>query len=125
MNKSANPAIAGAGHNTLFGQSQQAASLSKPTTSLWSYLRNSISQRLPLVAVGEIACDKRRIPVWSIATESEESLNFQCKFVRYIDMPAEMAHSFREQQVLAGKPFAGAAYVEDFQLFAELCQRKG
>lgn len=101
---------------------QPAAPHGKSTATLWSYLRNSISQRLPLVAAGEVACDKLRIPVWRLATENEESLSCQCKFVRYSDMPADMARAFREQQVLVGKPFAGAAYVEDFQLFAELAQ---
>ena len=120
MNRSANPAIAGTGRDTFPSQPQPATPLGKSTTSLWSYLLNSISQRLPLVAAGEVTCDNLQIPVWRIATENEESLSFQCKFVRYSDMPAEMARSFREQQVLTGKPFAGAAYVEDFQLFAEL-----
>lgn len=122
MHKSAHPVLAGAGHNAFSGQPQPAALHGKATTMLWSYLRHSISQRLPLVAAGEVTCDNLRIPVWSIATESADALNCQCKFVRYSDMPAEMARAFREQQVLAGKPFAGAAYVEDFQLFADLAQ---
>ncbi|MBI2277600.1 MAG: hypothetical protein HYU74_09635 [Dechloromonas sp.] len=125
MPKSAHPVLAGAGHNAFFGQSQPAAPHGKAATTLWSYLRNSISQRLPLVAAGEVTCDKLRIPVWSLATTSAETVNFQCKFVRYSDMPADMARAFRAQQVLVGKPFAGAAYVEDFQLFADLAQRQG
>lgn len=109
----------------LLGQVQPSTPRRHATTTLWNYLRDSISQRLPLVAAGEVTCDNLRIPVWCIAAESAESRSSQCRFVRYSDMPADMARSFREQQVLAGKPFAGAAYVEDFQLFAELCQRKG
>jgi len=125
MPKSAHPALAGVGHNAFFGQSRPATPRGKSTTTLWSYLRNSISQRLPLVAAGEVTCDKLRIPVWSLATASAETVSFQCRFVRYSDMPADMARAFRAQQVLVGKPFAGAAYVEDFQLFAELGQPKG
>lgn len=125
MRKFANPAIAGAGPKAFFGQSEPTTPHGKSTTTLWSFLRNSISQRRPLVAAGEVICDKLRIPVWSLANASDETVNFQCKFVRYSDMPAEMARAFRAQQVLVGKPFAGAAYVEDFQLFAELGQHKG
>lgn len=125
MHKPAHPALASAGHNALSGRSQQPTPQGKSTTTLWSYLRNSISQRLPLVAAGEIACGNLRIPVWSIATDSEVSRSSQRRFVRYSDMPADIARAFREQQVLAGKPFAGTAYVEDFQLFAEFCQRQG
>jgi len=125
MPKFANPALADAGPGAFFGQSKTATPRGKSSTALWSYLRNSISQRLPLVAAGEVTCDNRRIPVWSLATASAETVSFQCKFVRYSDMPATMARAFRAQQVLVGKPFAGAAYVEDFQLFAELGQPKG
>lgn len=124
MHKPAHPALAGAGHNALAGRSQPPTPHGKATTMLWNYLRNSISQRLPLVAAGEVACGSFRIPVWSMANDSEASRSSQCRFVRYSDMPADMARAFREQQVLTGKPFAGAAYVEDFQLFAEFCPRQ-
>lgn len=123
MKKSANPEIASASHNTFFGQGQ-AAARNDSTTTLWAYLRDDRSRQLALIASGEIDCGHTAIPVWRIAAGSEESRTFHCQFVRYIDMPTEMAQAFRDQQVLAGKPFDGAAYVEDFQLFAELCQRK-
>ncbi|KAB2928563.1 MAG: hypothetical protein F9K30_00855 [Dechloromonas sp.] len=66
---------------------------------------------------GLIALGSVDIPVWRL---SEVELAAAGKFVRYCDMPSGVAAVFREQQVLAGKPFAGAAYVEDFQLFLDL-----
>lgn len=72
-------------------------------------------------AAGAIALAELEIPVWRL---SEADAPAAGKFVRYCDMPAVMAADFREQQVLAGKPFAGAAYVEDFQLFIDLGQRR-
>jgi hypothetical protein len=69
---------------------------------------------------GKIAYAGVSIPVWRLTAPAGILPAFDCKFVRYADMPAEMARAFREQQVLAGKPFDGAAYLEDFQLFADL-----
>lgn len=124
MHQSTQSEIASAKHNTSFGQGQAAADNDSPTT-LWAYLRNDRSRQLALIASGAIDCDHTAIPVWRIAADSEEARAVPCQFVRYIDMPTEMAQAFRDQQVLAGKPFDGAAYVEDFQLFAELRQRHG
>lgn len=75
---------------------------------------------------GEIVCAGVCIPVWRLAAPAGTFPAFDCKFVRYADMPVEMAQAFREQQVLPGKPFTGAAYLEDFQLYADLHQlRRG
>lgn len=73
---------------------------------------------------GEIACADRAIPVWRMAPEMAEAPVFEGQFVRYSDMPAALAQTFREQQVFAGKPFDGAAYAEDFQLFVDLRNRR-
>ncbi|PKO33416.1 MAG: hypothetical protein CVU34_12740 [Betaproteobacteria bacterium HGW-Betaproteobacteria-7] len=73
-----------------------------------------------MAPAGAIALAEVDIPVWRL---SEGDTAAAGKFVRYCDMPAAMAAAFREQQVLTGKPFAGAAYVEDFQLFIDLRQR--
>lgn len=72
-------------------------------------------------AAGAILLAELDIPVWRLAEGDAATAG---KFVRYCDMPSAMAAAFREQQVLAGKPFAGAAYVEDFQLFIDLRQRR-
>lgn len=69
---------------------------------------------------GEIVYAGICVPVWRFTAPAGTLPAFDCKFVRYADMPAEMARAFREQQVLVGKPFDGAAYLEDFQLFADL-----
>jgi hypothetical protein len=80
---------------------------------------------LPIQRSGEISCAESEIPVWRMAPEMATASVFQGQFVRYSDMPAAMAQTFREQQVFAGKPFDGAAYVEDFQLFVDLRNRRG
>lgn len=72
-------------------------------------------------AAGAIALADLAIPVWRLANGDTALAG---KFVRYCDMPISLASTFREQQILAGKPFAGAAYVEDFQLFIDLRQRR-
>lgn len=111
-----------AAHAAIFGHARPAGSLA---TTLWTYLRDEHSCQLPLVAAGEVDCDDMSIPVWRVNAGNDDTEDFQCKFVRYIDMPVEMAQAFREQQVLIGKPFAGAAYVEDFELFVELLELQG
>lgn len=74
-----------------------------------------------LEAAGTISLAEANIPVWRLAETHSVPAG---RFVRYCDMPAAMAAAFQDQQVLAGKPFAGAAYVEDFQLFVDLRQRR-
>ncbi|HEX6734932.1 MAG TPA: hypothetical protein VF096_08960 [Azonexus sp.] len=85
----------------------------------------SDGERMPAMAhAGTVAVAESRFPVWrAIEGEGGEPAP-EGKFVCYCDLPAELAAGLREQQVLAGKPFAGAAYLEDFQLFIELRQRR-
>lgn len=83
-------------------------------------LQTASDDRPKFSRAGEVACADLRIPVWRVAPSTGGERLFDGKFVRYADMPAEIERAFREQQVLAGKPFDGAAYVEDFQLFADL-----
>lgn len=82
------------------------------------------SPQMPAMAhAGTLVVGKTRIPVWRALEGADREAAPEGKFVCYCDLPAELAAAFREQQVLAGKPFAGAAYVEDFQLFLELRRR--
>ncbi|MDP3537674.1 MAG: hypothetical protein Q8S26_03120 [Azonexus sp.] len=123
MNKYHNPAgakVSQATHAAIFGHGHHAATADNAATTLWSYPRDERSCQLPLVVAGEVDCDDMSIPVWRVNAGNDDTEDFQCKFVRYIDMPVEMALAFREHQVLVGKPFAGAAYVEDFELFVDL-----
>lgn len=85
--------------------------------------KGDCSYQVNIRRVGEIDCDDALIPVWSLADGAKAWPGCEGKIVRYSDMPAEILQAFREQQVLAGKPFEGAAYVEDFQLFADLQAR--
>jgi hypothetical protein len=73
---------------------------------------------------GTLPLAEATIPVWRLSAGAAGESATVGKFVLYCDMPSGLAAAFRDQQVLAGKPFAGAAYIEDFQLFIELRQRR-
>lgn len=104
--------------SSVFAQWPLAASLGE-SMACWD--RAEAEDNSPMLEpAGQLALAEASIPVW----RSADSNRIGGKFVRYCDMPAELAAAFREQQVLAGKPFAGAAYVEDFQLFIDLRQRR-
>ena len=104
--------------SSIFAQWPLAASLGE-SMACWDPAETE--EKAPMLeAAGQLALREARIPVW----RSTDQGCIGGKFVRYCDMPAELAADFREQQVLAGKPFAGAAYVEDFQLFIDLRQRR-
>lgn len=92
---------------------QPDAGLNSPAT------RAPGADDLPAMAlVDTLTVGDARIPVWQ-AVDDDESVP-DGKFVCFRDMPAELAAAFRERQVWAGHPFAGAAYIEDFELFLEL-----
>lgn len=86
----------------------------------WPHRLNGRPGQLLLKRAGEISCAGMCIPVWQVAEEALGVPVVEGKLVRYCDMPGEVERTFREQQVLAGKPFEGVAYVEDFQLFVDL-----
>jgi len=97
---------------------EEALAALSPARVAW--LRASRETRPQFSPAGEVACAGISVPVWRLTAPAGTLPALDCKFVRYADMPAELARTFREQQVLAGKPFDGAAYLEDFQLFADL-----
>ncbi|MBL0352414.1 MAG: hypothetical protein WAS49_05895 [Candidatus Dechloromonas phosphoritropha] len=86
----------------------------------WQWEHDDRVQRMQLRRAGEVSCADVVVPVWSLADESEGLPRCEGKFVRYCDIPAELLGAFREQQLLAGRPFSGAAFVEDFQFFADI-----
>lgn len=86
----------------------------------WSLRLNGRPGQLLLTRAGEISCSGMCIPVWQVAEEALGVPVVEGKLVRYCDMPGDIECAFREQQVLAGRPFEGVAYVEDFQLFVDL-----
>lgn len=99
-----------------------AHSASISAHAAWSAIGDS--PRMPAMAhAGTLNVGDLRVPVWRAVEGECGAPAPDGKFVCYCDLPAELAAAFREQQVLAGKPFAGAAYVEDFQLFLELRRR--
>lgn len=100
--------------SSVFAQWPLAASLGE-SMACWDPAEAEDTSPM-LEPAGQLALAEACLPVW----RSADSCGIDGKFVRYCDMPAELAAAFREQQVLAGKPFAGAAYVEDFQLFLDL-----
>jgi hypothetical protein len=90
----------------------------------WPHRLNGRPGQLLLTRAGEIPCAGMSIPVWQVAEEALGVPVVEGKLVRYCDMPGDIERAFREQQVLAGKPFEGVAYVEDFQLFVDLRARR-
>lgn len=86
----------------------------------WLWAQDDRVLQMQLRRAGEVVCADAVVPVWSLAEESEGLPRCDGKFVRYCDIPADMLHAFREQQLLAGRPFSGAAFVEDFQFFADI-----
>jgi hypothetical protein len=86
----------------------------------WQWAQDDRVLQVKLRRAGNVACADVVVPVWSLAEEGEGLPRCDGKFVRYCDIPAEMLREFREQQMLAGRPFSGAAFVEDFQLFADI-----
>ena len=86
----------------------------------WPHRLNGRPGQLQLTRAGEISGAGICIPVWQVAEEALGVPVVEGKLVRYCDMPGDIERAFREQQVLAGKPFDGVAYVEDFQLFVDL-----
>lgn len=98
-------------------RSRSAAAAEKVS---WPHRLNGRPGQLLLMRAGEIACAGISIPVWRVAGEALGVPVVEGKLVRYCDMPGDIERAFRDQQVLAGKPFEGVAYVEDFQLFVDL-----
>ena len=86
----------------------------------WRWAQGDRVLQIPLRRAGEVACADAVVPVWSLAGEREGLPRCDGKFVRYCDIPAGLLREFREQQLLAGRPFSGAAFVEDFQFFADI-----
>lgn len=97
-----------------------ATAIDNPSAISWLWVEEDGVLQIPLRRVGEVACAGVVVPVWSFAEEGEGLPRCAGKFVRYCDIPADMLREFREQQLLAGRPFSGAAFVEDFQLFADI-----
>ena len=86
----------------------------------WLWAQDDRVLQMQLRRAGEVVCADAVVPVWSLAEETEGLPRCDGKFVRYCDIPADMLRTFREQQLLAGRPFSGAAFVEDFQFFADI-----
>jgi len=97
-----------------------ATAIDKQSVISWLWVQDDGVLQIPLRRVGEVVCADAVVPVWSLAEESEGLPRCDGKFVRYCDIPADMLREFREQQMLAGRPFSGVAFVEDFQLFADI-----
>lgn len=96
-----------------------AANDDQPAIS-WQWAQDDRVLQVQLRRAGNVSCADVVVPVWSLAEEGEGLPRCDGKFVRYCDIPAAMLRDFREQQMLAGRPFSGAAFVEDFQLFADI-----
>ncbi len=102
------------------GSGTCTAAIDDQSAISWQWAQDDRVLQVQLRRAGNVACADVVVPVWSLADEGEGLLRCDGKFVRYCDIPAEMLREFREQQMLAGRPFSGAAFVEDFQLFADI-----
>ena len=102
------------------GNGTCAPAIDNHSAMSWQWAQDDRVLQMQLRRAGDVACADVVVPVWSLADESEGLPHCDGKFVRYCDIPAEMLRAFREQQLLAGKPFSGAAFVEDFQFFADI-----
>lgn len=106
-------------HSSPLGNDTCAPGIDSQWAISWLWADDRVLQ-MQLRRAGEVVCAGAVVPVWSLAEESESLPRCDGKFVRYCDIPAEILREFREQQLLAGRPFSGAAFVEDFQFFADI-----
>jgi hypothetical protein len=102
------------------GSGTCAPAIDNQSAISWLWAQDDRVLQMQLRRAGEVVCADAVVPVWSLAEESESLPRCDGKFVRYCDIPGEMLREFREQQLLAGRPFSGAAFVEDFQFFADI-----
>jgi len=102
------------------GNGPCAAAIDDRSAISWQWAQDDRVLQVQLRRAGNVACADVVVPVWSLAEEGDGLPRCDGKFVRYCDIPAEMLREFREQQMLAGRPFSGAAFVEDFQLFTDI-----
>jgi len=102
------------------GNGSCAPAIDNHSAISWLWAQDDRVLKMQLRRAGEVVCADAVVPVWSLAEESEGLPRCDGKFVRYCDIPADILCAFREQQLLAGRPFSGAAFVEDFQFFADI-----
>lgn len=109
-----------AAQSSPLGNGTCAPAIDNRSAISWLWAQDDRVLQMELRRAGEVVCADAVVPVWSLAEESEGLPRCDGKFVRYCDIPGEMLREFREQQLLAGRPFSGAAFVEDFQFFADI-----
>ncbi|QLQ24222.1 MAG: hypothetical protein HZT41_04485 [Dechloromonas sp.] len=102
------------------GNNSCTAAIGDQPAISWQWSQDDRVLQVKLRRAGNVACADVVVPVWSLAEEGEGLPRCDGRFVRYCDIPAEILREFREQQMLAGRPFSGAAFVEDFELFADI-----
>ncbi len=107
-------------HSAPLGNGAGAPAIDNRSAISWLWTQDDRVLQMQLRRAGEVVCADAVVPVWYLAEESEGLPRYDGKFVRYCDIPADMLRAFREQQLLAGRPFSGAAFVEDFQFFADI-----
>ena len=109
-----------AAQSSPLGKGTCAPAIDNRSAISWLWAQDDRVLQMQLRRAGEVVCADAVVPVWSLSEESEGLPRCDGKFVRYCDIPADMLRAFREQQLLAGRPFSGAAFVEDFQFFADI-----
>jgi hypothetical protein len=57
------------------------------------------------------------VPVWQVADPAANDRAYSGPFVRYVDMPKDVAEAFKSFQFIAQIPFQDAAYDHDFRHF--------
>ena len=102
------------------GNGKCAPAIDNQSATSWLWAHDDRVLQMQLRRAGEVVCAEAVVPVWSLVDQSASLARCDGRFVRYCDIPAEMLSEFREQQLLAGRPFSGAAFVEDFQFFADI-----
>jgi hypothetical protein len=87
------------------------------TTIIWTIDDSDGATTLTLRQADTITFSEFTVPVWQVADRSENMSAYPGRFVREMDMPADLAEAFAKSQLSAQIPFRGAAYDYDFQHF--------
>ena len=57
------------------------------------------------------------VPVWQVADPAANDRVYSGRFVRYMDLPKDLAERFKSFQLIAQLPFRDAAYDHDLRYF--------
>lgn len=89
----------------------------------WKINEENQTVCLQLHQCAELRYRKLNVPVWRQEPGMDSNRYYKGPFVRYEDLPDDLAKAFRRWQILAQIPFLDGSYLHDFEDFMARCGR--